>query len=151
MFKNMARFLLVVLLMLPLASCGKKTNSALIGKWEGKSNNRTAFAGDGQLALGGDIAPLGTILKSLTILTDFNIKPGKNMPITYKCVSDTQMEVEVDLSVLLEKLSAGRDGRPPPDASQKLHPEETLTFAVTGKELTLTNDQGKSIKLQRVE
>ncbi len=32
-----------------------------------------------------------------------------------------------------------------------LHPKETLTFAVAGKELTLTNKLGKSTKLQRVD
>jgi len=154
MFKNTVRFLVVVIMLLPLASCGKKINPALLGEWEGKSNNKTfslTFGKDGKLALGGDIAALGTVFTSFTILTDFGIRPGANTPITYKCLSETQMEVEADLSVLMEKLSAGGDGRPSPDAAKKLHPKETLTFAVAGKELTLTNEKGNSTKLQRVE
>jgi hypothetical protein len=154
MLNTTARTLLVALLLVPLASCGHSANTVLIGEWEGKVGPRTValtFAKGGELTLDGDIAALGTILKSFGLLTDFGIKPGKNLPITYKCVSATQLEVEGDFTALTEKLSAGGSGRPSPEMLQKLHPKDTLTFAVAGKELTLTNDQGKSIKLQKVE
>jgi hypothetical protein len=51
----------------------------------------------------------------------------------------------------LAKLSAGGNGRASADMKQKLHPRETLTFTVADKELTLTNEKGKSTKLQRLE
>ena len=154
MLRYLSRLLVIALLALPLASCGKKGNPALVGEWEGKVNGKTVvmtFAKDGELTLGGDIASLGTLLRSFAILTEFNLTPGKNTPITYRCVSATEMEVEADLSVLMEKLSAGGKGDPPPSWKQKLHPKETLTFAVAGKQLTLTNDQGASVQLQRAE
>ena len=153
--KSTTRIVLAATLLVPLASCGKgSTNPALIGKWEGKVDKKVfylTFEKDGQMTWGGDIASMKDIFPSFAILTDFGIHPGKNTPITYKCISDTQLEVEGDLTAMLEKLSAGGDGRPSPDWKEKLRPKDTLTFAVSGKELTLTSSLGKSTKLQRAD
>ncbi len=157
MLKNTLRLLACLVLTLPLASCQKKTNPALLGEWEGKANNKTVsltFEKDGRMGWGGDIAALGTLFTSFTMLTDYGARPAFDT-ITYKCVSGTQMEVEGDLSAMMEKLSAGgRDGgmaKPNPEIIKKLHPKETLTYAVAGTELTLTNAAGKSLKLRKTE
>jgi hypothetical protein len=154
MLKNTLRFLLAAIVLMPLASCGSKTNKALLGTWEGKNNNKTfsiTFEKDGSLGVGGDIASLGNVFTSLTIMTDFGLHPGKNTPITYKCISDTQIDVEADFTALMEGLSRGGEGPPNKDAMKKLRPTETLTYAIADKELTLTNAKGKSTKLQKVE
>ena len=157
MWPNVLRLVVPFLLVLPLASCsGKKAtnNPALLGTWEGKANNKTfslTFEQDGHVTLGGDIQALGSVLTSMTLLTDFGIQPGKNMPITYSCPSENKLEVEGDFTALLEKLSAGGTGVPSPEMKEKLHPRETLTFSLAGKELTLTNAKGKSTTLRRTE
>jgi hypothetical protein len=141
--------------LVPLASCGKKTNPALAGLWEGKVKDKyisLTFERDGHLIFGGDMMSFGTIFRNFPLVTDFGGRPAANT-FTYKCISDTQLEVEGDFTALLDKLSAGGhgDGKLSPDWKEKIHPKETLTYAVTGKELTLTNDQGKSTKLKLVE
>lgn len=143
----------VLALSLTMASCGKKTNPALLGEWENRNGSKSVyltFEKGGELAMSGDTGSLGPLLPSFSMITDFGMQPGKNT-ITYKCTSATQMEVEGDLSVLLDKLSAGGTGKASPEMLQKLHPKETLTFVVNGKDLTLTNDKGQSLKLKRLE
>jgi hypothetical protein len=155
MWKTTFRLLLPILLLLPLSSCGKKTNTALLGTWETKANNKTCsltFEKDGNLQFGGDTQALSNVFTSLTLITDFGGHPGKNTPVTYTCISDNQMEIEGDFTVLLDKLSAGGGGGPVSEEwKKKIHPRETLTFAVSGNELTLTNEKGTSTTFKRVE
>jgi hypothetical protein len=154
MFFKRTRILLVVIVAMPLASCSKKTDPALIGEWEGKAGNKTfylTFEKDGKLGLSGDVASLGKVFTSLTILTDFGIHPGANTPITYQVQKNRKLVIEADLTAMLEKLTAGGKEKVSSEDMQKLHPKETLTYAVAGKELTLTNEKGQETKFQRAE
>ena len=152
MFNACLRFTLAALLLLPIASCQKKVNPDLIGEWEanttGKKKVYLTFAADGSIALFGDTAAVAPVLKSFAILTDFGIQPPANA-ITYKCLKDNKMEIEGDFSALMEKLSAGGTGKPSKDALAKLHPKDTLTYAINSEELTLTNAQGGTLKLTK--
>jgi len=127
-------------------------NKLLIGEWEPAEGKKYTleFTGEGKVHLRGAFAPLTEFrfAKPLKVLADFGVQTGTNL-ITYRCVSDTQLEISANYLELLDKLSAGADKEPPPEVIAEYTPTETLTYTVTEKELTLTNEQGKSLRLRR--
>ena len=87
--------------------------------------------------------------KPLKVVADFGGQPGTNLDITFRCLSDTRLEIEANYLQLLDKLSEGSDKGPSREMIAEYTPTETLTYTVTEKELTLTNEQGKSLRLRR--
>jgi hypothetical protein len=139
---------------LPVTNKPPVTNKLLEGEWElaaGGKNYALEFTGEGKVHLGGDFAPLTDFrfAKPLKVLVDFGLRPGTNLDITYRCLSDTRLEIRANYLPLLEKLSAGATKAPSAEVVNEYTPTETLTYTVTEKELTLTNDQGKSLRLRR--
>jgi hypothetical protein len=130
------------------------TNKLLTGEWESAEGPKFVleFTGEGKVHLSGAFAPLTEFrfAKPLKMYSDFGQQPGRNLGITYRCVSDTRLEIKANYLPLLEKLSAGATTAPKPEVIAEYTPTETLTYAVTEKELTLTNDQGKILRLRRV-
>jgi hypothetical protein len=153
---RLVRYLLAAFLLLPLAGCGPRANKLLIGKWkpaEEGGNYTIEFTSDGNVRLGGDrLAPLGKMFRFAKLLGDFDIKPGKSVDITYKALNDHELEIQADYTALLEKLSqGGRSTKPPRDLAKDIKPRDKVTYAVSADELTLTNDEGESLKLRRVQ
>src|SRR5262245_10690270 len=96
--KSTTRIVLAVALLYHLASRSKGTTTpAMIGMWQGKADKKVfylTFEKDGQMTWGGDIASMKDLFPSFALFTEHGVHPGKNTPITYKCIGDTQMEVE---------------------------------------------------------
>jgi hypothetical protein len=154
MIRRLVRYLLAAIVALPLAACGPKANKLLIGKWEPteKGDNYTLeFTSDGKVLLGGDrLAPVGKMFRFAKLVGDFDIKPGKNVDITYKALSDHELEIQADYTALLEKLSqGGRSTQPPRELAKDIKPRDNVAYVVSADELTLTNDEGQSLKLHR--
>jgi hypothetical protein len=114
------------------------------------------FTADGMVRVEGDTAAFGGNLKTLKPLGDVNLQVGlqnQAIKITYTSTGDKAIEVAANHLWLLDKLSAGGQGQLPPEKVRELmetyQPKETLQFAVTGADLTLTNEQGKAVKFRR--
>lgn len=130
------------------------TNKLLTGEWESTGAGKKytlEFTSAGKVRLSGGFLPLTEFrfAKPLKMYADFGMQPGGNLDITYRCLSDTQLEIRANYTPLLEKLSAGATKAPAPEIVEQYKPTETLTYAVTETEMILTNDRGKSVRLQR--
>lgn len=149
--RPLVRVTLAACLALGLASCGPRVSPLLPGLWETDGGKCSLeFTPDGKVYVGGNSAPLA-VFQFAKPFADFGIHPGRQLPITYKPLSETQLEVRGDYTLLLDKLSAGGTGRPSPEVIKQYHPRETLTYTVTADELTLTNDQNKALKFRRAK
>src|SRR5262249_37665728 len=139
----------------PLVAGGPKTDKRLTGEWESVGKGPKVvleITGEGKVHLSGNLTPLMEFrfAKPLKPFADFGLQPGRNLDITYRRVSDTRLEIRAKYTQLMERLSAGGKNVPP-EVVKEFHPIEELTYAVTEKELTLTNAQGKVLRLQRAK
>jgi hypothetical protein len=135
------------------SSAGSETRRILVGTWEsteepkgaGRRKPVIAFKDDGTIFLVSGIEQLATTFRSLGMAGDFGLDlPAKS--ITYRLSADDRLEMEVDLSHIGKQLGAD-----PATIARDYHKKETMTIAVSEKELSLTNDQGKSTKFRRLE
>jgi hypothetical protein len=114
------------------------------------------FTKDGKVRLDGDPSTMQGALKFINPLEITGMKLGpqaKAIKINYKFTAEEQVEVAADHMWLMEKLSGGATEALSPAKLEELRkeyqPRETLGVAVTSKELTLTNEQGKPLKFRR--
>jgi hypothetical protein len=114
------------------------------------------FTKDGKIRLDGDPSTLAEKFRFIKPLTIFPMKfapQNKYVKITYQFTGDDTVEISADHSWLMEKLAAGGRDEIPPEKVQELnrefHPRETLQVVATSKQLTLTDDQGKSVTFRR--
>jgi hypothetical protein len=140
------------MLLLLLAACStSKARSELIGFWEsasGKTASSVEFMADGTVVFAGNALDL-LDWKVMKLLRDFNLKPAGNS-MTFKVLDKEHIEIQADFLPLLEKLSAGAPpGAKPGVDVAEFRPRETLTFAVSGADLTLSSERGKSLKFRR--
>jgi hypothetical protein len=134
----------------------KKSAGLILGKWEGlegKMKTSLEFTKTGSLVIVGDPESLAFAFKFAKILTDFKAKP-EIMPLKYQLPEEGKLEVESDWSKLLEALDGGdptksKDPKVREVAKRKLR--EVVKIAVNEKELSITNDKGKSLVLTRVK
>ncbi len=153
MNRRSAHLLLLTCLVLPLGACGAGTNKLLPGEWESTGAGKKCvieLTGDGKVHLSGNMAALKdfAFAKPLAVYADFGLQPGRNLDIKYRSLSDTELEIKANYTPLLEKLAGGNV---PADKVAEYNPTEKLTYAVTAKQLTLTDAKGKSIQLRRAE
>jgi hypothetical protein len=156
----MARHLICLALVLalhaPLAAGGPKTDKRLTGEWEsvgkGAKPARVEFTAKGKVHLEGNLTPLMDFrfAKPLKPFADFGLQPGRNLDITYRGVGENRLEIRAKYTQLMEKLSKGGESVPP-EVVKMFHPTEAFTYAVTENELTLTNAEGKSLRLRRAK
>jgi hypothetical protein len=144
----------LVLVFLTLASCSnQKSKSQLIGFWESTDDKKAGsaeFTPDGGVILGGTAGDL-LDWKVMKMLREFNATPASNS-MTFKVLDKEHVEIQGDFSALMEKLSAGgQPGSKPEVSVAEFHPRSTLTFSVSGAELTLSSENGKSMKFRRSE
>lgn len=156
MIRTVVRVLVIAGLVLPVASCsGAKPNPLLLGTWEfGEKSKRCSmeFTKDGKVELFGETSLLKDF-QFVKLLAEYNMQPGMNM-ISYRPVSEKELEIEGDYSSLMEKLAAGGETvsrEKIKEMGDMFHPKERVTYAVSEKELTLTGSQGKTITLKPVE
>jgi hypothetical protein len=116
------------------------------------------FTKDGKIRLDGDPSTLAQTetLRFLKPLAMFPMKfapQNKYVRITYQFTGDDTVEIAADHSWLMEKLSAGGRDEISPERAKELdrefRPRETLRVTATSKQLTLTNEKGKSITFRR--
>jgi len=138
--------------LLSLASCARSNaRSKLIGHWEmkdAKNNASIEFTSSGNVLLGGAASALPD-WKVIALFQDFNLKPARDT-FTYEVIDKDHVEIQADLTRLLEGLSAGgKSGSVNKADMAKLRPKQRLTFEVNENELTLTSENGKPAKFQR--
>ncbi len=140
-----------IVVVLTLASCSnQKAKNELIGFWEGKDGTKAMsveFAADGTVIFGGSA---DTLLdwKVMKMLREFNIMPAQNS-ITFKVLDKEHVEIQGDFTPLLEKLSAGaKPGSKSEVNVADYRPRSTLTFSISGDDLTLSSENGKSLKFK---
>jgi hypothetical protein len=152
-WRRVSPVILSILVLAP-GGCGPKVNNQLLGTWEPaeKGDQYTLeFGKDGKVGLTGErFQSLGQTFRFAKLLGDFNIQPGKSIEITYRPLNDRQLEIMADYTAMLQKLSMGGDStKLPRELGKDIKPRDTVTYAVAGDELTLTNEEGKVIKLRR--
>jgi hypothetical protein len=113
------------------------------------------FTKDGKVRLDGDPSALGDTFRFIKPLAAFPMKfapENKYLKIDYHFIGDDSVEVSADHSWLMEKLSAGGGPIAPEKAKELLReyrPRERLAVTATSKELTLSNEQGKTVTFRR--
>jgi hypothetical protein len=114
------------------------------------------FTKDGKIRFDGDPSTLGETFRFIKPLAMFPMKfapQNKYIKITYQFTDDDTIEVSADHTWLMERLSAGGRGEISPEKAQELnrefHPHETLRVVASSKQLTLTDDRGKSLTFRR--
>ncbi len=143
--RHMSAILLVSTLILAHCGCSQSSDpekELIIGKWEaleGQKKVTIEFTKQGKVNLGGNPSPLAFAFKFVRVLSDFNVKAG-SVPITYQLTKDKRLEVEADLSKVVQAL--GGDAK-------NAKARESVKAAVSENELTITNDQGESLTLKR--
>jgi hypothetical protein len=154
MSRNLLCLALLLGLHAPLRAGGPKTDKRLTGEWDsvgkGARPALVEFTAEGKVHLGGNLTPLMDFrfAKPLKPFADFGLQPGRNLDITYRCVGENRLEIRAKYTELMEKLSAGGKSVPP-EVVKMFHPTEAFTYAVTQTELTLTNAEGKRLRLRR--
>ncbi len=126
-------------------SASSNTRKLLVGTWEctekprgaGRRPGMICFNDDGTVHLETGQAQLGETFKSLGMVAEFEIHVPDRC-ITYRLLDDEHLEMTVEL-ILHDK------------GAQDYHGKETVTFAVSEKELSVTNEKGKTTKFRRIE
>jgi hypothetical protein len=144
----------MVVLVVILVAGQAASNLLLTGEWESTEGGRKyviEFTALGKIYPRGDFGPFTEFqfAKPLKMFADFGLQTGRGLDINYRCLSDNRLEIRADYTALLEKLSAGMEKGTPTGIPKGFTPTETLSYTVTEKELTLTDDEGKSIHLLR--
>jgi hypothetical protein len=148
----------------PAANPAGKPKAKIKGKSKRTATKKAAeeipklvveFTKDGKVRLDGDPSILGEAFRVIKPLALFPMRfspENKYLKINYQFTGDDVVEVSADHSWLLEKLSAGAREISPEKAAElnrEYHPRETLRVAASSKQLTLTNEQGKSFVFRR--
>ena len=120
----------------------------MVGKWEAAENQDKVtleFTTDGNLHLSGNVKPLASAFKFAQVMQDFQVDP-KSVPLTYELPEAERLEIEADLTELVDTLGESSNASPP---NPKLR--EAAAIAVNHNELTITSDDGKPLTFKRVK
>lgn len=146
-----------LLLLLSAASAQEQKNAGLIqGKWEaleGEKKISLEFTKTGTLRLTGEPESLAFAFRFAKILGEFKAKP-EIMPLQYKVLEQGKLEVESDWFKFLEALEGSdptKSKNPKVREAAKRKVLEVIKIAVTDKELTISNDDGKSLVFTRAK
>jgi hypothetical protein len=135
------------------SSASPETRRRLVGTWESKEAPKGAgrrspvisFNEDGTVYLESGMGEFAKMFPSLKLVGDFDIHLPARC-ITYRLPADDRLELDVDLGDLGRKLGAD-----PVTAARDYRKKESVTIAVSDTELSITNDQGKTMKFRRLE
>jgi hypothetical protein len=135
------------------SNASAKTRKLMVGTWEstevpkgaGRRKAVIGFNEDGTVHLESGLAELGQTFRSLGMIAEFELHvPDRKL--TYRLIADDRMEFAADLSDFGRQLGAD-----PGRIAREFHKQETLTIAVSEKELSVTNDQGKTTTFRRLD